>query len=188
MLKGLACALPAATCRFVARHFALSGTDLSQPTDRDRGAVRRRRHDRHRGSADRPTASPTAGANRSSSTTGRGAAAISAPGWSPKPRPTAIRCWSPPSPSRSPPGLQKQPYDAIKDFTADHRNRVDPDDAGGAQRRCRSTPSRSSSNIPRRSPAASITPRSGPGTSTHLAGEMFKTDDRSQACPRAVQR
>ena len=105
---------------------------------------------------------------------------------SPRPRPTVTRCSSPPSRSPINASLQKQPFDAVKDFA----------------------PITEIASIPlmlvvhnslpvntvkefieysKAQPAGLDYATSGAGTSTHLAAEMFKHHDRRQARARAVQ-
>ena len=72
-------------------------------------------------------------------------------------------------------GLQKLPYDPIKDFTPVTEIASLPLDAGGACIRCRCTTSRSSSMLAKSKPGGLDYASSGTGTSPHLAAEMFKS-------------
>ena len=148
--------------------------DLSEPADRAGGAVRRRRHHRHRRAADRAAALRPLGAAGHRQQPSRRRQLASAPAWSPRPRPTATRLLVTTIAFAINASLQKQPYDAVKDFA----------------------PITEIASIPlmlvvhnslpvhnvkefieysKSQPAGLDYATSGPGTSTHLAAEMFKT-------------
>jgi tripartite-type tricarboxylate transporter receptor subunit TctC len=83
--------------------------------------------------------------------------------------------------------LQKQPYDAVKDFCADHRDRFDPLMLGGAQLAAGHNIKEFIEYSKAQSGRSSTTRPPGPGTSTHLAAEMFKTMTGANPGARAVQ-